>query len=258
MVPQLKLHEGEKNGMNEDVYRTVSQAGTNSVGRKLLSSTCCALRAFLAVPSSVLLFYSKLFLRRPEIQFMCPQLRSLLTQPQIRLPHRLRTHLLARSLILSVRILDRPVGNRMRHMDALGAILLCQTLRQHPDTRSARAVCRKLRVRPQGAHRTREDQRPFLLPTVRESLLTMVFEQQFHPFLAERKGPTDVIMQALGEILVRFLEERFLGRMFYVENANAEFQALKGRVGADVGEGVGEVGRVGVGGEGLDDGVWGR
>lgn len=189
---------------------------------------------------------------------MRPQLRPLLTQPQIRLPHRLRTHLLSRPLILSVLILDRSVGDRMHHVYALGAILLCQTLCQHPDTRPARTVCRKLRIRPHGAQRAREYQRPLLLPAIRESLLAVVFEQQFHPFLAECKGPADVIVQALGEFLVRFLEEWFLGRVFDAEDADAEFQALEGRVGADMGEGVGEVARVGVCGEDLDDGIRGR
>jgi hypothetical protein len=49
----------------------------------------------------------------------------------------------------------------------------------------------------------------------------------------------------------------FFGRMFDAVDCEFEFERVKGRVGADCGEGFGDGGWGGVRGEGLDDGVWG-
>lgn len=72
-------------------------------------------------------------------------------QPQIRLTHRIRTHLLARLLRLAVFIRNTAVRNRMYDMYTFFAHLARQRLRELAHRRAARAVGGELRAAAQRA-----------------------------------------------------------------------------------------------------------
>lgn len=78
-------------------------------------------------------------------------------QPKIRLPNRIRTHLLTPLLVLPLIIRNPPIRNRMHNMHALLAHFPCQRLSKLPHRRSTGAICRKLRTTAQRAQRARED-----------------------------------------------------------------------------------------------------
>lgn len=61
---------------------------------------------------------------------MRPQTRLLPMQPQIRLPHRIRTHLLTRSLRLALFVRNPTVRDSMHDMHALLAHLPRKRLRE--------------------------------------------------------------------------------------------------------------------------------
>jgi hypothetical protein len=88
---------------------------------------------------------------------MRPQTRLLAMQPQIRLTHRIRTHLLPNLLVLAVIIRDTAVRNRMHDVYALLAHLTRQCLRELPHRCAAGAVSCKLRTASQCAKRAGED-----------------------------------------------------------------------------------------------------
>lgn len=143
-------------------------------------------------------------------------------------------------------------------MHPLSAKLPRQTLRQLPHARPARPVRCELRVRSQRAQRARENQRALLLAAVLgERGVAVVFEEEFQRFLRKGHCAADVSFQTGGEVLVGFCHEGLFGRMFDAVDCEFEFERVKGRVGADCGEGFGDGGWGGVRGEGLDDGVWG-
>jgi hypothetical protein len=76
-----------------------------------------------------LIEHLKLLTRRPHIQLMRPQTRLLVVQPQIRLAHCVRTHLLADLLVLAVFIRNTTVRNSMHNMHALLAHFPSKRLR---------------------------------------------------------------------------------------------------------------------------------
>lgn len=75
----------------------------------------------------------KFLTSRPHIQLMRPQTRLLPMQPQIRLPHRIRTHFLPLPLLLTIFIRNAPVRDRMHDVYAFLAHLTGQGLRELPD-----------------------------------------------------------------------------------------------------------------------------
>jgi hypothetical protein len=94
---------------------------------------------------------SKFLTRRPHIQFMRPQTRLLPMQPQIRLPDRIRAHLLARLLVLAVLVRNRTIRNRVHNVHALLAHLARQRLRELAHRRAACAVGGELCGAPERA-----------------------------------------------------------------------------------------------------------
>jgi hypothetical protein len=72
-------------------------------------------------------------------------------QPQIRLTHRIRTHLLARLLVLAILVRNRAVRNCMHDMHTLLAHLARQRLRKLAHRRAARAVGGELGGAPKSA-----------------------------------------------------------------------------------------------------------
>jgi uncharacterized membrane protein YqjE len=77
---------------------------------------------------------------------MRPQTRLLIVQPQIRLTHRIRTHLLALLLVLAVVVCNTAVRNSMHNMHALLAHLASKCLRQLSDRCATCAICGELRT----------------------------------------------------------------------------------------------------------------
>ena len=109
----------------------------------------------------------KFLLGRSDVQFEGIESRILLSEPQIRLPHRLCTHHRARLGGVAILIPYGSVGDDVRAVDAERRILLCHRLRQAPDGRSATSVRCKFWVCPQRTHRPREDDASLVAATFR-------------------------------------------------------------------------------------------
>lgn len=82
----------------------------------------------------------ELLLRWSQIKFMSPQSRMLLREPQVRLTHSLRRNMLPALRIITIRIGDPSVGNRMHHLDALGRHLPRESLCELSHARARSAV----------------------------------------------------------------------------------------------------------------------
>lgn len=171
---------------------------------------------------------------------MCPQLRALLRQPQIRPPDRLSAHFPPHLLRLPLLITDRAVRNRMNHMHPLRAELPRQTLRQLPHARAPRPVRAVLCVCAQRAQRAGEDQGALLCAGGGVEVgVAVVLEEHFEGFLREGRGAADVGFEAGGEGGVGFFHEGCFGGVLDAVDGDGEFEGGEGGVGADGGEGAG-------------------
>lgn len=79
-------------------------------------------------------------------------------QPQIRLAHRVSTHLLANLLVFAISVFNGAIGNRVHNMYALLTQLARERLRQLSDGSATSPVCSELRTATQRAEGAGEDQ----------------------------------------------------------------------------------------------------
>lgn len=140
-------------------------------------------------------------------------------QPQIRLSHRVSTHLLPALLVLAVLILNAPVGNRMHNMHAFLAQLTGERLRELPYRGAARTVRGELRAAPECAEGASEDERlrvnplvlyswtgkgityTLLVPAVSERFLSVISVEPLNTLLRECERAADIRLQTVLKLL---------------------------------------------------------